>query len=296
MERVLSPLMSVCYNLLQNYFTNERIENVKGIRKAIAYFVLYFGLTMILQMLLSIVFMAIGAANGLNDETLIMEFANNNILGMTVISGILTVVTLYLIFKLRKKQVEQEWRLNQFKVKNVVLASVIAFSFSFLFDLCTYNVPMENSLMIAKSVDFYNETVPRFGTIMMVANLLVIAPIAEEIALRGIVYTRVEKTTNAVTAIIVSSVLFGLMHLMAGGIVLVIGAALMALVFGYIFYKFKSLWVCIIAHAVANLPDFILYNKPDISSGVFRGLAIFFACVFIAGLCVIHKMTQNDNV
>lgn len=59
------------------------IENRKGIWKAIAYFVLYFGLTMIFQMLLSIAFMAMGAANGLNDETLIVEFANNNILGIT---------------------------------------------------------------------------------------------------------------------------------------------------------------------------------------------------------------------
>lgn len=268
---------------------------MKGIRKAIAYFVLYFGLTMISQMLLSIVFMAIGAANGLNDETLIMEFANNNILGMTVISGILTVLVLYLVFKLRKKQVKQEWRLNQFRVKNVVLSSMIAFSFSFLFALFTYNVSLENSLMISKSVGFYNEVVPLFGTVMMVVNLLVIAPIAEEIAFRGIVYTRVEKSTNATTAIIVSSILFGLVHLMAGGIVLVIGAVLMALVIGYIFYKFKSLWVCIIAHAVANLPDFILYNKPDISGGIFWELVIFFICLFITGMCLIHKTTQTEN-
>ena len=82
---------------------------------------------------------------------------------------------------------------------------------------------------------------------------------------------------------------------MSGGIVLVIGATLMALVFGYIFYKFKSLWVCIIAHAVANLPDFILYNKSDISSGIFWGVVIFFVCVFIAGVFVIQKTTQNDK-
>ena len=268
---------------------------MKGIWKAIAYFVLYFGLTMILQVLLSIVFCAKGAAKGLNDETLIMEFANNNILGMTVISGISTVLVLYLVFKLRKKQVKQEWKLNHFDSKNVVLSAVIAFSFSFLFSLCTYNTPIENSLMISKSVIFYNEIVPLFGTIMMVVNLLVIAPIAEEIALRGIVYTRVEKTANAVTAIIISSILFGLLHLMAGGIVLAIGAVLMALVFGYIFYKFKSLWVCIIAHAAANLPDFILYNKPDISGGIFWGLVIFFVCVFIIGVCIIQKTTKSDN-
>ena len=268
---------------------------MKGIWKAIAYFVLYFGLTMILQALLAVVFCAIGAANGLNDETLILEFANSNILGMTVISGILTVLVLYLVFKLRKKQVKQEWKLNHFKIKNVALASVIAFSFSFIFALCTYNTSMENSMMISKSVDFYNEIVPLFGTIMMVVNLLIIAPISEEIALRGMVYTRVEKTTNALTAIIVSSILFGLMHLATGEIVLAIGATFMALVFGYIFHKFKSLWVCIIAHAVANLPDFILYNKPDISGGVFWVLVIFFVCMFIASILLIQKTTQNDK-
>ena len=91
--------------------------------------------------------------------------------------------------------------------------------------------------MISKSVVFYNEIIPLFGIVLMVANLLIIAPVTEEIALRGIVYTRVEKTTNAVTAIIVSSILFGLMHFMAGGMVLVIGAMLMALIFGYIFYR-----------------------------------------------------------
>lgn len=268
---------------------------MKGIWKSIAYFVLYFGLTVLFQMLLSMAFMAIGAANGLNDKTLLMEFANNNTLGMTVISDILILLVLYLVFKLRNKNVKKEWKLNQFKAKSVVLALLIAFSFSFLFALCTYNVSMENSLMISKSVDFYNGIVPAFGNIMMGVNLLVIAPITEEIALRGIVYTRVEKTTNAVTAIIVSSVLFGIMHFMAGGIVLVIGATLMSLLFGYIFYKFKSLWVCILSHAVANLPDFILYNKPDISGGIFWGLIIFFVCVFIAGVCVIQKTTQKDN-
>ncbi len=269
---------------------------MKGIWKAIAYFALYFGLTIVLQMLLSIAFMAIGAANGLNSEARIVEFANNNILGITVISGILTVLVLYLVFKLRKKQVKQEWKLNRFKMKNVALGTVIAFSFSFLFTLCTYDISMKNSLMISKSVGFYNEIVPMSGTIMMVVNLLVIAPMAEEIALRGIVYTRVEKTTNAVTAIAVSSVLFGLMHLMAGGIVLVIGAALMSLVFSYIFHKFKSLWVCIIAHAVANLPDFILYNKPDISDGIFWGLVIFFTCVFVAGICGIHRTNHIKTI
>ena len=268
---------------------------MKGVWKAIAYFIMYFGLTMIFQVLLSVGFMAIGAANGLREEALLAEFVNNNILGITVISGILTVFVLYIVFKVRKKQVRQEWKLNKFTIKDVVLASVTAFSFSFLFALCTYNVSMENSLMISKSVDFYSRIFPMLGIVLMAANLLIIAPAAEEIALRGIIYTRVEKTTNPVIAIIVSSALFGAMHFVAGGVVLVIGAMLMALVFGYLFYKFESLWVCMIAHAAANLPEFILYSKPDISGGMFWGLILLFVCLFLAGIYVIQKTTQSDK-
>lgn len=54
---------------------------MKAIWKAIAYFVLYFGLT--------------------------IEFANNNILGITVISGVLTVLVLYLVFKFQKNKLSK---------------------------------------------------------------------------------------------------------------------------------------------------------------------------------------------
>lgn len=57
---------------------------IKGIFKAIGYFILYFILTMLFQTLLSIIFMAVAAVNGLRDENLIVEFANNNILVITI--------------------------------------------------------------------------------------------------------------------------------------------------------------------------------------------------------------------
>ena len=100
-------------------------------------------------------FMAVGAANGLREETLIVEFANNHILGITVISGLLTILAFYLIFKIRKQPIQQEWKLNKFKISGAALASLVAFSFSFLFALCTYDIYIEKSMMIAKYVDFY---------------------------------------------------------------------------------------------------------------------------------------------
>lgn len=267
---------------------------MKGILRAIGYFILYFSLTFFIQLIMSMGLMAIAASNGLRDEKLIIEFANHNLLGMTVISGILTALILFLIFKVRRKDVKQEWKLNQFDLKSVALACFTSFSFSFLFTLFTYDFPMENSMMISESVTYYSDLYPMLGYILMALNLLAAAPAVEEIALRGIVYTRVEKTANPIVAIVVSSVLFGLMHFSAGGIALVIGAMLMAVIFGYIFYQFDSLWICIIAHAAANLPDFILYDHPAIPDGMLLGLKIFFACAFAAGIFSISR-TEKGN-
>ena len=50
---------------------------MKGILKGIGFFVLYFVLTMFFQTILSIVFMAFGAANGIRDENSLVNFANN---------------------------------------------------------------------------------------------------------------------------------------------------------------------------------------------------------------------------
>ena len=129
---------------------------MRGICKAIAYFIMYVCLTVVLQMLLSMGVASIGTAKGIGDKELIMEFVGNNILGMTVVSGILTIIVIYLVFKVRKKQVKYEWKTGKVHIKDVALAAVISFAFSFLFSLFTYDVPMSNSLMISKSVEFYS--------------------------------------------------------------------------------------------------------------------------------------------
>ncbi|MBP3233395.1 MAG: CPBP family intramembrane metalloprotease, partial [Eubacterium sp.] len=126
--------------------------------------------------------------------------------------------------------------------------------------------------------------VPFMGTILMILNLLVIAPFAEELALRGIIYTRIEKELKPIVAIIVSAVLFGLMHFMAGGIILIAGATIMGLAFGLLMYKYKSLQICIIAHICANLPDFIYSKERFASSGLKIGLVGVFSVVLLAAL------------
>ncbi len=265
---------------------------MKGILKGIGFFLLYLSLMMIFQTLASVGFMGIAAAKGCRDEQLLIEFANNNILGATVISGIFITLVFFLIFKIRKADIKKEWKLKKLDRTLLILSVIASFSYSLLFALLTYDASFENSLMIHNSVEYYSSIFPCFGIIMMIINLIVIAPISEEIALRGIVFTRAEKT-NPIAAIVVSSLLFGLMHLTAGGVLLVLGAFIMGVMFSLIFYKTNSLPACFIAHAFANLPDFIFYTHPQMSGGLMIFLEILSGAVFI--LSVFLLLRKNDN-
>ena len=270
---------------------------MKGILKGIGFFLLYFILTMIFQSLSSIGFMSIAAAKGYSDEQQIVEFANKNLLGTTIVSGILIVLVFFLIFKIRKSNVKNEWKLQSTDPTCFLLSIGVSFSYSLLFSLLTYNNSIENSLMIHTSAEYYSNILSGLGIIMMIINLIIIAPISEEIALRGIVFTRIEKTTNPITAIIVSSVLFGLMHLMAGGIILVVGTFIMGAILGLVFYKTNSLFVCFVAHAVSNLPDFIFYNSPQLSSKLMALLEIVSCIVFIFSFIIlIRKKSTNSDL
>ena len=250
---------------------------MNGLLRGIGYFLLYIVFTIAVQVVLFIVVVQIAPGMGITGQTQIEDFANKNILGMTIVSGLLTVLFLYLWFKIPKKDIRKEWNLNSFAFRDLIKACLLSFSLSSVFSLLTLNVDIENSRLITDSAQYYSSMVPYMGTILMVLNLLVIAPAVEELALRGIVYTRIEKDLKPVAAIIVSAVLFGLMHFTAGGIILVAGAAIMGSIFGLLMYKYRSLWLCIIAHICANLPDFI-YSKERFASG---GLKICLICVFI---------------
>lgn len=239
--------------------------NFKSLCKSILFFILYALLLIAFQTFSSIVLMAVAASKGIRNEDIITQFANDNILISNAISFILVSLVLILIFKIRKAKIKKEFKLQKCKAKHLLMSIGLAFSYSFLFFLLTYDNNFENSETIHNSVDYYSRFAPGLGFVLMIINLLVLAPISEELSFRGIVYTRSESESSALMPVIVSSLLFGIMHLSVGGILLVIGGFVMGFVFSFIFYKTKSLYACIIAHSMANLPDFVFYNHPKIS-------------------------------
>ncbi|TFG27860.1 MAG: CPBP family intramembrane metalloprotease [Promethearchaeota archaeon] len=98
---------------------------------------------------------------------------------------------------------------------------------------------------------------PQSGNLGFLIFITALRPgIWEEVMFRGIILTLLAKKYSEKKSVIISSILFGLMHLfnlLSGGniiitVIQVIYATFFGIVFGYLFIKTKSLLPCIITH------------------------------------------------
>ena len=104
----------------------------------------------------------------------------------------------------------------------------------------------------------------------MIVLAVIMAPIFEEIVFRGIIQKGlINKGMNPATAIIISSVVFGLVH---GNPWQFVGAVLLGCVLGLVYHKTKSLLLPILLHAFNNLCSSILifYGDSESFADVFR--------------------------
>lgn len=93
------------------------------------------------------------------------------------------------------------------------------------------------------------------GVLITILKSVILAPLAEEITFRGLVFRRMKEYTSFWPAALVSSLLFGLYHmnLMQGIFAFIYGLLLCA-----IYDRFKNLWAPIAMHAAANLISILI--------------------------------------
>lgn len=96
---------------------------------------------------------------------------------------------------------------------------------------------------------------------------LILAPILEEIIFRGIILRGLLTKYTPKFSIIISALIFGMVH---GKPLQIWGALLLGLLFGWIYYKTKSLGTTILLHFFANLialtHEYFLFNFIDSTS------------------------------
>lgn len=109
------------------------------------------------------------------------------------------------------------------------------------------------------SVDYGDNPKGFWGFVLVFISTAVVPALVEEFACRGIVMGLLLKYGEGF-ALIVSSVIFGVMH---GNFEQIPFAFLVGLILGLIRIKTGSLWVCVLVHAFNNLVSVIFNYLPD---------------------------------
>lgn len=102
------------------------------------------------------------------------------------------------------------------------------------------------------------DNVAGFAALTMVfISLVILPPIAEEIMMRGLLYGSLKKALPLVLAVIITSIIFAIAHLPAGGAegplyIAAIDTFILSLVLIYLREKTNGLWSSIYLHALKN--------------------------------------------
>jgi membrane protease YdiL (CAAX protease family) len=116
---------------------------------------------------------------------------------------------------------------------------------------------------------------------------------AEELIFRGFLFKAILKDGNVRTAIIISSVTFGLGHILnlligqdlIETLVQIVFAVAVGFVFTMTFYKGGSLWPCILAHSVIDVTSVFFSGSSVVLSWIIHiivfALSIIY-CIYLA--------------
>ena len=103
--------------------------------------------------------------------------------------------------------------------------------------------------------------------IMAFISLVVLPPIVEELAVRGLLFTSLRSRMNLLPTTLITSFLFALAHFPAGGFIASIDTFLLSLVLCVLRDKTGSLWPGITLHALKNgIAYFSLFIAPLLMS------------------------------
>ncbi|MED7819214.1 CPBP family intramembrane glutamic endopeptidase [Francisella sp. 19S2-4] len=95
---------------------------------------------------------------------------------------------------------------------------------------------------------------------------LIFTCMPEEIFWRGFVQTKIKTYTSPIVAVLITSLMFALIHIIFAGIFFAILAFIASIIYGLAYIKTRKIEVSIICHYLVNIGQFIFFTYPILSS------------------------------
>ena len=154
----------------------------------------------------------------------------------------------------------------------LLITSMLIFSFSsflLLFYPVSLFAPGFVEERLTEQLLSVDTVAPELYRYLMLFVVLVFAPIAEEFVFRGVLLQRWAVRWNLPVGIILSSLLFGLLHINNP-----LGLTMFGVIMALLYVRTRSLWVPIIAHALNNvisvLPELLASSPQSFDIGDFQ--------------------------
>ncbi|SFB02423.1 hypothetical protein SAMN05216249_10739 [Acetitomaculum ruminis DSM 5522] len=209
----------------------------------------------------------------------------------TIIVTLVCIPVFYVIYKrdkMRRNENGKKVRLSQNAVGLIVLLGV------------SLNVSLNNLIYlsgIAFDSEAFNETTASLyssGLIWELLGAVILAPVAEELIFRGVLYARLKKVFPPIVSAVISGLVFGAIH---GNIVQFIYAGIIGIIFAVLVEKYKTIKVSILAHATANFVS-IISVESTMFDFMYKNNATYVA-ITIASCCVaafiIGNLSQSEK-
>lgn len=197
---------------------------------------------------------------------------------VALISGIAQAIYLLLVifvFKIKKVDMQNTYGLKIVPFKEYLLPVLAAFFFSAFSNVVQAVAPIPQELIGGISGDMEKNIVA------FILSVFIVAPIVEEFVFRALIMTKLRNEVSKAISIIISAILFALIHFMAGGIITVAHAFLGGLIFALAYVKTKSLFPAIVAHIFGNIGGYVPIVTNNLSTAIQYVIAVGFIIISI---------------
>ena len=206
--------------------------------------------------------------------TKLNNYINSKTLLIIFITMIIFIPILYKGYKKHKKE-------NNFKIKNIFIPVALGITISLIYNISLYN--LNNVIHFTNMFEL-----SKLPIIVQIISSGICGPILEEFIFRGIVYNKLKMFNKKMTALILTSIIFGIVH---SNIINGIYAFGVSFILIYLYEKYKTLKAPILMHIFLNT-TIILMLPLIIKNYITFNLYLLIMSIII--LIIINKYIKKD--
>lgn len=202
------------------------------------------------------------------------SYIDSNALLIVGISMLIFIPIFYNLYKKYKVK-------NNFKLKDTIIPIFFGISISLVYNILLFNL---NSVIYFTNRFNGNN----LSLLVQIISSGILGPILEELIFRGVVYNKLKEFNKPMRAIILTSIIFGIIHFDIVNAIYAFGVSFILI---YLYEKYKTLKAPIIMHISLNTTIILML---DLITKGFLIFNLYLLIVSILILLILKKIISKD--